>query len=84
MSRRVIAPSQLAAEEHRRYVIYHVRVAIEHSEHGEPEAAAQHRTAADLHYSAADTPLDNALSSSAMRASAMADEVSQRVRKARR
>ncbi len=52
--------------------------------HREPEAAARHRTAAAAHEHAAAAPHDDALSGWAMRASAIADEMSQRVRRGRR
>ena len=76
--------SQLYAEEHQRHVAYHEREAVEHEAHREAEAADLHRKAAEAHQAAADLPLDNGLSRKAIRASALAGEVSQRARKGRR
>ena len=60
---------------------YHERLAAEHDARGEVEAAAKHRTAITAHQTVAAKPADQTLSSAAMRASAIADEVSQRVRR---
>ena len=76
--------SQQYAKEHLRHVAYHGRQAADHEAHREPEAAARHRTAAEAHEVAAATPLDASLPGMAMRGSAIADEVSQRVRKLHR
>lgn len=72
--------STLNAEEHQRHVAYHRRVAAEHDAAGQPEAAAKHRAAASAHELAAAAPLNDELSKPAMRASAMADELTQRAR----
>ena len=76
--------SQLYAEEHQRHVAYHKREAVEHEAHREAEAADLNRKAAEAHQAAADIPFDHGLSRKAMRASAVAGEVSQCVRKQRR
>lgn len=76
--------SQMYAEEHQRHVAYHEREAVEHDAHREPEAVALYRRAAEAHEAAAAAPSDPALSRTAMRASAMAGEVSQGVRRQRR
>ena len=76
--------SQLYAEEHQRHAVYHEREAVEHEAHREAEAADLNRKAAEAHQAAADIPLNDGLSRKAMRASAVAGEMSQRVRNQRR
>ena len=71
--------SQLQIGGHRRHIAYRTRRAAEHDAAGEPEAAAKHRAAIVEHEAAALKPLYRLLSNEAMRASAVADEVSQRV-----
>ncbi len=75
--------SELFAEEHRRHVAYHEREAAEHEAYRELEAVALNRKAAEAHEAAATMPLNDGLSRIAMRASAVAGEVSQRVRRQR-
>jgi hypothetical protein len=67
------------AEFHRSHVAYHRRMARRHARHGHHGAAAlRHLRAAEAHEAAA-AALDKRLPGAAMRASAMADEASQRV-----
>lgn len=58
---------------------YHRRMARQHARHGHEGAELRHKQAAEAHEAAMAAPLDEKAARGAMRASAMADEASQRV-----
>lgn len=76
--------SEQNADEFRQHLAYHEQQAAEHAARQEPDAAARHRTAAEAHRAAIEQPLNAKMAGMAFRASAIADEISQRVRRGRR
>jgi hypothetical protein len=64
---------------HASQVAYHRRMAREHARDDHHGAALRHEQAAEAHEAAAAAPLEQRTVGAAMRASAIADEVSQRV-----
>jgi hypothetical protein len=71
--------SQQLAAFHASQVAYHHRTAREHARHGHHGAALRHQQAAEAHEAAMSAPFDEKVTRPAMRASAIADEASQRV-----